>query len=189
MNVMGRKLVFGVKHNDDGIVQKLKSRLVVKNLQQNLRINNFSPAVKATTIRIVITLVVCFGRKIHHIEIKDVFLNGDLQEEVYMTQHEGLEHPKKLSHVCKLIKALCGMQLAPTTWFDKLRTTLLTRGFINSIFDTCLFVLQNDNVTVYLLIYIDYILIIGTNMEYIRDLIDNMNLHFSLKNLWKLPIS
>lgn len=110
------KCVFRTKHNANGIVHKLKSMLVAKGFQQNLGIlysDTFSPRVKSTTIRIIITLVVSFGWVIHQVDIINTFLNGNLQEKAYMTQPGGFKHPKKVSHVCKLTKTLHGLKHTP----------------------------------------------------------------------------
>lgn len=147
--------------------------MAAKGIQTNSGIdysNTFSFVVKTTIVRIVITLVVSFGWKNHQVDINNAFLNGGLRKEVYITQPEGFERPGKWSHVCKLTKPLYGLEHAPKAWFNKLITTLLARGLDNSVYETIVFVLQNEDGIVYLLTYVDDVLIIGTKLKYIQDL-------------------
>ena len=95
--------------------------------------------IKAFTIRIGFTLAISRGWDIQQIDINNAFLNGELQEEVYMAQPEGFIDPTKPTHVCKLRKALFGLKQAPIGWFENLRGALIDWGFHNSILDTSLF--------------------------------------------------
>lgn len=93
------KSVFRIKHNTNGIVQKLKSMLVAEGFQKNPGINysdTFSCVIKVATIRIVITLVVPFRWTIHQVDINNTFINSNLQKNVHMTQPEGFEHLGKV---------------------------------------------------------------------------------------------
>ena len=88
-------------------------------------IETFSPVVTASTIRIIFTLVVTRGRDIQQVDINNIFLNGDLQVEVFMNQLEGFIDPTKPTYVYKLRKALYCLKHAPRAWFDKLKRALL----------------------------------------------------------------
>ena len=149
------KWVFRTKSKEDGSLDKYKARLVAKGFQQTVGIDfseTFSPVVKAPTVRIVFTLAVSKGWDIQQIDINNSFLNGELQEDVYMSQLEGFVDPTRPSYVCKLWKALYGLKQAPRAWLDKLRTTLLNWGFKNSIYDTSLFCTHKDGRMLLLLI-------------------------------------
>ena len=98
--------------------------MVAKGFQQTPEIDfieTFSPVVKASTIRIIFTLAVTRGWDIQQVDINNAFLNGDLQEEVFMNQLEGFIDPTKPTYVCKLRKALYGLKQKPRAWFDKLK--------------------------------------------------------------------
>ena len=84
-------------------------------------IETFSLMFKASTIRIIFTLVVTRGWYIQQVDINDAFLNGDLQEEVFMNQPDDFIDPTKPTYVCKLRKALHGLKQAPRAWFDNLK--------------------------------------------------------------------
>ncbi|MCI20233.1 retrovirus-related pol polyprotein from transposon TNT 1-94, partial [Trifolium medium] len=92
------KWIFTVKENPDGSVNKLKARLVAKGFLQTAGFDfteTFSPVVKPVTIRILLTLVVTYKWQVQHIDVNNAFLNGILQEEVYMQQPTGFEASDK----------------------------------------------------------------------------------------------
>ncbi|KAH9745092.1 retrovirus-related pol polyprotein from transposon RE1 [Citrus sinensis] len=133
--LVGNKWVFRVKSNTDGSLAKYKARLVAKGFQQIEGVNyseTFSPVVKAATVRVVLSLAVMNQWQIRQVDVNNVFLNGDLIEEVYMSQPEGFIDSKRPDFVCKLHKALYGLKQAPRAWFDKLRNSLMQWGFENS---------------------------------------------------------
>ena len=110
------KWVFRTKLKADGSLDKYKARLVSKGFQQTPGVDydeTFSHVIKASTIRIVFTIAVSRGWDIQQIDINNVFLNGDLKEEVFMTQPEGFSDSAKPHHVCRLRKALYGLKQSP----------------------------------------------------------------------------
>ena len=105
LRVVQCKWVFRTKLKADGSLDKYKARLVAKGFQRTPGVDfseTFSPVVKASTIRVVFTLAVSRGWGIQQIDINNAFLNGDLQEEVFMVQPEGFINPMKPHHECKL---------------------------------------------------------------------------------------
>ena len=116
MNIVDNKQVFKVKRNSDGTIQRYKAQLVTKGFQQTPRVDyfeTFSLEVKASTIQVVLTLAVTKNRDIQQLNVNNTFLNGELQEEVYMHQPVGYINPFKVEFVCKLKKALYGLKQAP----------------------------------------------------------------------------
>jgi hypothetical protein len=103
------KWVYKVKHNVDGYVNKYKARLVAKGYAQTYGIDyeeTYSLIAKMTTVRVIITIVVAKGWFLHQMDVKNVFLHGDLQEEVYMEQPLGYVVQTHPNLVCRLKKAL-----------------------------------------------------------------------------------
>ncbi len=89
---IGCKWVYKVKHNADGSMNKYKARLVTKGYAQTYGINyeeTYSPVAKMTTIRAIIVMATSKGSSLHQMDVKNVFLYGDLQEQVYMEQPLG----------------------------------------------------------------------------------------------------
>ena len=109
MNIVDNKWVFRLKYNPDGSVQRYKARLVTKGFQQTAGIDfteTFSLVIKPCTIWVILTFATSYHWDIQLIDINNEFLNGDLQEEVFMSEPEGFSSSKHPSSVCKLNKAL-----------------------------------------------------------------------------------
>ena len=118
--------------------------------------------------------------------MNNAFLNEDLIEEVYMSQPEGFIDSKRPDFVCKLHKALYGLKQAPRAWFDKLRNSLMQWGFENYKSDSSLFLKKNKKSIILILIYVDDILITGSNGDELEDFIKLFSSAFALKYLRKL---
>ena len=102
-----------------------------------------------------------------------------------MTQPPGFEHPNK-DLVCKLNKAICGLKQALRAWFEKLKSTLFSYNFQPSKCDPSLFVHNDSSTVVYMLLYVDDIIVTGSNPIFIKSLVSKLNLEFSLKDLGDL---
>ncbi|WJZ95347.1 hypothetical protein VitviT2T_014123 [Vitis vinifera] len=184
MNVIDRKWIFRVKYNSDGTIQRYKARLVAKGFQQYAGVeftDTFNPVIKASTIRVIFTLVVTYNWEIRQIDFNNAFLNGEIAEIVYLSQPAGFVSTSHPQHVCKLQKALYGLKQAPRAWFHKLKEALRTWGFISSTSDTSLYK-HNDNFLL-LLVYVDDLLITGNNAPLIQTLIQDLQNRFALKDL------
>ncbi|KAH9711302.1 retrovirus-related pol polyprotein from transposon RE1 [Citrus sinensis] len=183
--IVGCKWVFRIKYNADGSVSKYKARLVAKGFHQTPGIDyfeTFSPVVKQSTVRIILSLAVMKGWKIRQIDINNAFLNGELNEDVYMFQPEGFVQSPS-GHVCKLHKALYGLKQAPRAWFDRLRKALLQWGFQNSKADSSLFIKHESGGIVVVLVYVDDILITRDKNTIIETFIRYLGDTFALKDL------
>lgn len=167
----------------------MKARLVAKGFHQRVGIDfgeTFSPVIKASTVQIVLTIAVSKGWDIRQLDINNAFLNGELEEDVYMTQPEGFEDPHKRHYVCKLNKSLYGIKQAPRAWFDKLKGSLLNWKFRNSKVDTSLFFYRDGQVIILVLIYVDDIIMNGNDTLKMRSFIAELNKRFTLKDLGAL---
>lgn len=109
MNVIGSKWVFKIKNKADGTIDRYKARLMAKGFIHTPGIDLFdtySPVIKPSTVRLLLTLVVSLNWPVHQLYINNSFLNGILKEIVYMSQPEGFVNPTQPTHVCKLNKAM-----------------------------------------------------------------------------------
>ena len=113
---IGCKWVLRKKLKPDGTIDKFKARLVAKGFKQKIDVDffdTFSPVTRITSIRLLIAVAAIYDLKIHQIDVKKTFLNGDLGEEIYMDQLEGFVEFGQESKVCKLTKSLYGLKQAP----------------------------------------------------------------------------
>jgi histone deacetylase 1/2 len=185
---IGCKWVFRLKENPDGTVNKYKARLVAKGFHQRQGfdfLETFSPVVKPVTIRVILTIAITKRWSIQQLDVNNAFLNGVLDEAVYMQQPQGFESSDP-SLVCKLHKALYGLKQAPRQWFVRLQSTLLFLGFKSSKCDPSLFVFNSHHDTIYLLVYVDDIIITSNNSTLLQSTISKLNKAFSLKHLGSL---
>ena len=166
--IIGCKWIYKNKPSPDGTSHKHKARLVAKGFLQEGGIDyheTFSPVIKTTTIQLLLALAISQGWHIHQLDISNAFLHGDLQEIIYMDQPPGFQNTQFPHHVCQLKKSLYGLKQAPREWFHKLTGELLKLGFQDSKTDTSLFYTLNG--PIYLLIYVDDILLLGPSLPQI----------------------
>uniref|UniRef100_A0A2N9GZ53 Reverse transcriptase Ty1/copia-type domain-containing protein n=1 Tax=Fagus sylvatica TaxID=28930 RepID=A0A2N9GZ53_FAGSY len=188
-NLIGCKWVFRTKRNADGSVERHKARLVAKGFHQQAGVDydeTYSPVVKPTTVRTVLSIAISSGWSIRQIDIQNAFLHGTLSEQVFMTQPPGYHHPSYPHHVCKLQKALYGLKQAPRAWFSRLSTRLIALGFHGSRSDSSLFIFKDSDVTMYVLIYVDDIIITCSKPSEIDALLHSLNADFAVKDLGNL---
>ncbi|GJT11332.1 zinc finger, CCHC-type containing protein [Tanacetum coccineum] len=117
----------------DRTIDKFKARLVIQGFRQKEGIDYFdtyAPVARITTIRLLLALAAIHNLVIHKMDVKTTFLNGDLDEEVYMKQPEGFVMPGNEHKVCKLVKLLYGMKQAPKQWHQKFDEVVLSSGFL-----------------------------------------------------------
>ena len=185
-NVVGCKWVFKLKHNSDGNISRYKARLVAKGFHQQYGVDfeeTFSPIIKPPTVRIILSLVVQFNWPLRQLDVRNAFLHGFLREKVYMVQPFGYVDPDFPNHVCKLWKSLYDLKQAPWAWFDRFSTQLLHMGFEASLANSSLFILKQGKVLVYLLVYVDDIVLTGNHPDFLTSLIKQLSQAFELKDL------
>jgi hypothetical protein len=131
-NVVGTKWVFRNKQGEHGMVTRNKARLVAKVYSQDEGLDfdeTYAPVARLESIRILLAYATYHGFKLYQMDVKSVFLNGPIKEEVYVEQPPGFEDSEYPNHVYKLSKALYGLKQAPRAWYERLRDFLITNGF------------------------------------------------------------
>jgi Reverse transcriptase (RNA-dependent DNA polymerase) len=187
--VIGCKWVYRIKRHADDTIERYKARLVAKGYNQVEGIDyfdTFSPVVRPTTIRLVLSIAVFSGWPIRQLDVHNAFLNGDLSEQVLMRQPPGFIDPDHPAHVCLLTKAIYGLKQSSRIWFLKLSTTLASLAFHASAYDHSLFISHSASHHTYILIYVDDILITDSNQQHISLYISHLHNTFSLKDLGPL---
>jgi hypothetical protein len=129
------KWVFKLKRDEAGVVIKHKALLVAQGFVQQEGVDfddAFAPVARMESVRLLLALAAQEGWRVHHMDVKSAFLNGDLKEEVYVHQPPGFAIPGKEGKVLRLRKALYGLWQAPRAWNAKLDSTLKRMGFEQS---------------------------------------------------------
>lgn len=125
----------------DGTIEIFKARLVIRGFTQKKGLDFFdtySPVIRISTIRTIIALAAINDYVIHQMDVKTAFLNGDIEEKIYIIQPEGFVVEGKDNMVCRLKKSLYGLKQAPKQWYEKFNSTLLDGGFEVNTSDSCL---------------------------------------------------
>ncbi|PKA49505.1 Retrovirus-related Pol polyprotein from transposon TNT 1-94 [Apostasia shenzhenica] len=183
MNVVRCKWVYKLKHQADGSIKRYKTRLVAKGCHQQPGLDytdTFSPVIKITTVRLLLCIAICSNWNVRQLDVSNAFLHGSLKETVYMEQLSGFTHPLYPSHVCHLYKSLYGLKQALRAWFNRLGGWLQTQGFSGSKTNTSLFYQCTSTSKIYILIYVDDILVTENNLNEITTVIQSLNREFSV---------
>ena len=171
-------------------LDKHKARLVAKGYAQKEGIDyeeNFSPTTKWATIRTLLSLAAQNGWKVHQMDVKTAFLNADLKENVFMSQLEGFVVKGKEQKVCKLVKSLYGLKQAPRAWYEKLTEHLLKLNFEHfDLDDATLFIKKVGRSVVYLVVYVDDLLMTGNNESYISSIKKDLKKIFEMTDMGHL---
>src|SRR6266498_3149224 len=141
-NVIGTKWVFKNKEDEHGVVVRNKARLIAKGFSQVEGLDfgeTFAPVARLEAIRILLAYASSHNIKLYQMDVKSAFLNGYINELVYVEQLPGFKDPKYPNHVYRLFKALYGLKQAPRAWYERLRDFLEEKGFKIGRVDTTLF--------------------------------------------------
>ena len=138
-------------------------------------LETFAPVVRLNTLRAVIAVSVQNNFEIHQMDVKTAFLNGELEETVYMKQPPGIREAGKEDWVCKLLKSLYGLKQSPRQWNCKFDASLKEMGFIQSIKDPCIYVKRNP--LIYLTVYMDDLIIAGEKTLTVEQVKNNSREH------------
>jgi histone deacetylase 1/2 len=188
-NIIDCKWVFKIKRKADGTIDRYKARLVAKGYKQRYGIDyedTFSPVVKAATIRLILSIAVSNGWSLRQLDVQNAFLHGVLEEEVYMKQPPGYQDKCFPDYLCKLDKALYGLKQAPRAWYYRLSMKLQELGFKPSKGDTSLFYFRKGDLVVFVLIYVDDIIVASSSSEGTTRLLKALKSDFALKDLGDL---
>nr|KYP39692.1 Retrovirus-related Pol polyprotein from transposon TNT 1-94 [Cajanus cajan] len=187
---IGCKWVYTVKLKADGSIDKYKARLVAKGYTQKYGVDyqdTFAPVAKLNTIRILISIAANRDWPLKQFDVKNAFLNGDLEEEVYMEVPPGVQlAPSKESVVCKLKKALYGLKQSPRAWFGRLTLAMKKFGYKQSNSDHTLFIKHTKGKVAILIVYVDDMVLTGDDVEEMKLLEKRLAAEFEMKDLGQL---
>jgi hypothetical protein len=168
VNIVSSKWVFNIKKNLDGSIDRFKARLVARGFSQKYGVDyfdTFSPVLNKETFRFLLCIAAHCDYSIQTMDVSTAFLNGSLDTDIFMEIPEGFDVAGVNSNkVLKLKKSLYGLKQAPLAWYKELETFLLSIDFVKATgIDPCLFLLKDKELVLYLLVYVDDLLIISNS--------------------------
>ncbi|GJT38372.1 putative RNA-directed DNA polymerase [Tanacetum coccineum] len=186
LKTVGCKWIFKKKTDMDGKVHTYKARLVAKGYTQTHGIGyeeTFSPVAKIKSIRIMLAIAAFHDYEIWKMDVKTAFLNGKLTEDVFMAQLEGFENAKYPTRVCKLQKAIYGLKQASRSWNLCFYEKVTQFGFSISEDESYIYVKISGSIVVFLVLYVDEILLIGNDIPTLQSVKDWLGKCFAIKDL------
>nr|GEU55348.1 retrovirus-related Pol polyprotein from transposon TNT 1-94 [Tanacetum cinerariifolium] len=174
--VITLKWIYKVKLDELRGILKNKARLVVRGYRQEEGIDfeeSFALVARLEAIRIFLAYTTHKNMVVYQMDVKTMFLNGNLREEVYVSQPDGFVDQDNPNHVYKLKKALYGLKQAPREWYDMLSLFLISQDFSKGLVDPTLFVRRNCNDLLLVQIYVDDIIFAASTLE-LCDLFANL---------------
>ena len=179
--------MFKLKHAADGTVERFKARLVAKGYAQKCGIDydeTFSPVVRFCSIRLLLAFAVQNDLLIHQMDVETAFLNGKLDEEIYMQQPEGYVKPGEEHLVCKLEKSLYGLKQSSRCWNKAFRECVKI-GFTQASADPCVFIRKEDTLTI-IAVHVDDLMILAKNISEMESLKGSLKLQFKMEDMGQL---
>ncbi|GJU51835.1 retrovirus-related pol polyprotein from transposon TNT 1-94 [Tanacetum coccineum] len=164
--IIALKWIYKVKLDEYGDVLKNKARLVAKGYRQEEGLDfeeSFAPVARLEAIRIFLANAASKNITVYQMDVKTAFLNGELKEEVYVSQPKGFIDPDRPHHVYRLKKALYRLKQAPRAWYNTLSKFLLAQRFSKGVVDPTLFIRKTGKHTLHVQIYVDDIIFASTD--------------------------
>ena len=180
------KWIYKRKIDMDGNVHIHKARLVAKGFRQVQGVDydeTFSPVAMLKSIRIILAIAAYFDYEIWQMDVKTAFLNGNLTEDVYMIQPEGFVDPNNARKVCKLQKSIYGLKQASRSWNIRFDEAVKGFGFIKNEEESCVYKKASGSSLVFLILYVDDILLIGNDIPMLESVKTSLKNSFSMKDL------
>ena len=186
VKAIGCKWVFKTKKDSQGNIERHKARLVAKGFTQREGIDyteTFSPVSKKDSLRVVMALVAHFDLDLQQMDVKTAFLNGNLEEEVYMKQPEGFFSSDGEHLVCKLNKSIYGLKQASRQWYLKFHNVITSFGFEENVMDQCIYQKVSGSKICFLVLYVDDILLATNDRGLLHEVKQFLSKNFDMKDM------
>ena len=184
--LIGSKWVYKTKRDAQGRIERYKARLVAKGFTQREGIDfsdTFSPVSSKDSMRVIMALSAHFDLELHQMDVKTAFLNGELEEDIFMSQPTGFIERGKNNLICKLNKSIYGLKQASRQWFLKFDKVVTAHGFIENKLDDCIYLRVKGSKFIFLVLYVDDILIASSDMQLLQETKALLSLNFEMKDL------
>ena len=188
-NVIGTKWVFKNKSDEKEIITRNKARLVAQGYSQVEGLDfdeTFAPVARLESVRLLLAIACHLKFTVYQMDVKSAFLNGILQEEVYVEQPPSFLDPSHPNHVFRLKKALYGLKQAPRAWYERLSTHLADHGYVRGSIDKTLFIKQSVKHLMFAQIYVDDIVFGSTSENLVKEFTTFMEKEFEMRLCGKL---
>lgn len=189
-NIVKNKWVFKIKRDHNGDIVTYKARLVAKGFTQKYGVDyseTFSPVIRFTNLRLLLAMTVELDLEADHLDVETAFLNGDIDEQIFMTQPEGFIEPGSENKVCLLKKAVYGLKQSAKLWYEKAHNVLLELNFVQSKIEPCIFFKNFADSLIIIALYVDDFFVFYSNHQEAKTLKIELKKHFHIKDLG--PIS
>ena len=186
---IGCKWVYKTKRDSKGKVEKFKARLVAKGFTQREGVDyeaTFFPVSSKDSFRVIMALVAHFDMELHQMDVKTAFLNGDLNEEVYMIQPEGFVANDSGKLVCRLKKSIYGLKQVSRQWYLKFHSVVTSYGFVENKVDQCIYCKVSGRKFIFLILYVDDILLASSDLGLLHETKRMLSNNFDMKDLGKV---
>ncbi|KAK2382949.1 putative mitochondrial protein [Trifolium repens] len=187
--VIGTRWVFRNKLDENGIIIRNKARLVAQGYNQEEGIDyeeTYAPVARLEAIRLLLAYACNMNFKLYQMDVKSAFLNGYINEEVYVKQPPGFENHELPDYVFKLKRALYGLKQAPRAWYDRLSKFLIKNGYSRGKVDTTLFIKRKGKDVLLVQIYVDDIIFGSTNPSLVKSFSSLMQGEFEMSMMGEL---
>jgi len=183
---VGCEWVYKTKYDSNGNIEKYKARLVAKGFTQREGVDyneTFSPVSCKDSFRIIMALVAHFDLELHQMDVKTAFLNGDLEENVYMKQPTGFFMEGKEHMGCRLKKSIYGLKQASRQWYLKFNNRIKSFGFKENVEDNCIYAKFKSGKYIFLILYVDDILLASSDVSLLLETKKFLSSNFDMKDL------
>ncbi|GJT75471.1 putative RNA-directed DNA polymerase [Tanacetum coccineum] len=183
---VGSKWIFKKKTDMDGIVHVYKARLVAKGYTQLYGVDyeeTFSPVANIRAIRILISIAAYYDYEIWQMDVKTTFLNGYLDEDIYMVQPKGFVDPNHPRKVCKLKRSIYGLKQASRSWNKRFDEEIKRFGLAQNLDEPCVYQKASGSNVIFLILYVDDIIIMGNHIPSLQSVKDYLGKCFAMKDL------
>ena len=180
------KWIFKKKTDADGNLTVYKARLVAKGFRQVQGVDydeTFSPVAMLKSIRILLAIAAYHDYEIWQMDVKTAFLNGNIEEELYMVQPEGFVNPEDVGKVCKLQRSIYGLKQASRSWNLRFDEVIKEFEFVQNKEESCIYKKLSGSSVSFLVLYVDDILLVGNDKNLLNSVKEYLNSKFSMKDL------